>query len=223
MADIRNVFNGPFAHKHGHNYQWTEYTGKIPYPRPGTVGFCHVMSKITQWNKTQMLKFESKGSHQMMHTKSPLLFFPPSVREEPSLLVSDPQRTFQMRLWISSEPIPSCFIQFILSIAAPWWWELVWTIGTLPWWWIRWMLLMGAMKCSSWGQVRQLQGWLHMLGWSWFLSFFHANVVFDHNSLILLDRGTVQKVIVLPKDPTSMEELTLEEVEVFRVCLNVWS
>ena len=37
MADIRNVFNGPFAHKHGHNYQWTEYTGRIPYPRPGTV------------------------------------------------------------------------------------------------------------------------------------------------------------------------------------------
>uniref|UniRef100_A0AAR2M1D2 Sema domain, immunoglobulin domain (Ig), short basic domain, secreted, (semaphorin) 3Ga n=1 Tax=Pygocentrus nattereri TaxID=42514 RepID=A0AAR2M1D2_PYGNA len=36
MADIRNVFNGPFAHKHGHNYQWTAYTGKIPYPRPGT-------------------------------------------------------------------------------------------------------------------------------------------------------------------------------------------
>lgn len=32
-----------------------------------------------------------------------------------------------------------------------------------------------------------------------------------------LDQGTVQKVIVLPKDPTTMEELTLEEVEVFRV------
>lgn len=43
MADIRNVFNGPFAHKHGHNYQWTEYTGKIPYPRPGTVCFSHVI------------------------------------------------------------------------------------------------------------------------------------------------------------------------------------
>lgn len=39
MADVRNVFNGPFAHKHGHNYQWTEYNGKIPYPRPGTVSF----------------------------------------------------------------------------------------------------------------------------------------------------------------------------------------
>lgn len=35
---------------------------------------------------------------------------------------------------------------------------------------------------------------------------------------LIPDRGTVQKVIVLPKDPTSMEELTLEEVEVFRVC-----
>ena len=40
MSDIRNVFNGPFSHKHGHNYQWTPYTGKIPYPRPGTVRPC---------------------------------------------------------------------------------------------------------------------------------------------------------------------------------------
>ncbi|XP_043936050.1 semaphorin-3F-like [Protopterus annectens] len=36
MADIRTVFNGPFAHKEGHNYQWTPYAGKMPYPRPGT-------------------------------------------------------------------------------------------------------------------------------------------------------------------------------------------
>uniref|UniRef100_A0A3Q2DKZ5 Sema domain, immunoglobulin domain (Ig), short basic domain, secreted, (semaphorin) 3Fb n=1 Tax=Cyprinodon variegatus TaxID=28743 RepID=A0A3Q2DKZ5_CYPVA len=36
MADIRMVFNGPFAHKEGPNYQWVPYTGKIPYPRPGT-------------------------------------------------------------------------------------------------------------------------------------------------------------------------------------------
>lgn len=39
MADIRMVFNGPFAHKEGPNYQWVAYTGKIPYPRPGTVSF----------------------------------------------------------------------------------------------------------------------------------------------------------------------------------------
>lgn len=37
MADIRMVFNGPFAHKEGPNYQWMPYTGKMPYPRPGTV------------------------------------------------------------------------------------------------------------------------------------------------------------------------------------------
>ncbi|CAB1336488.1 unnamed protein product [Coregonus sp. 'balchen'] len=37
------------------------------------------------------------------------------------------------------------------------------------------------------------------------------------------DRGTVQKVIVLPKDPSTMEELTLEEVEVFRQQLYVSS
>uniref|UniRef100_A0A6Q2YHE6 Sema domain, immunoglobulin domain (Ig), short basic domain, secreted, (semaphorin) 3Fa n=1 Tax=Esox lucius TaxID=8010 RepID=A0A6Q2YHE6_ESOLU len=36
MADIRQVFNGPYAHKEGPNYQWVAYTGKIPYPRPGT-------------------------------------------------------------------------------------------------------------------------------------------------------------------------------------------
>lgn len=37
MADIRMVFNGPFAHKEGPNYQWVPYSGKMPYPRPGTV------------------------------------------------------------------------------------------------------------------------------------------------------------------------------------------
>uniref|UniRef100_A0A8C1IAJ1 Sema domain, immunoglobulin domain (Ig), short basic domain, secreted, (semaphorin) 3Fa n=1 Tax=Cyprinus carpio TaxID=7962 RepID=A0A8C1IAJ1_CYPCA len=36
MADVRMVFNGPFAHKEGPNYQWVAYQGKIPYPRPGT-------------------------------------------------------------------------------------------------------------------------------------------------------------------------------------------
>uniref|UniRef100_A0A8C4NF98 Semaphorin 3F n=1 Tax=Eptatretus burgeri TaxID=7764 RepID=A0A8C4NF98_EPTBU len=36
MADIRMVFNGPFAHKEGPSYQWVPYQGKIPYPRPGT-------------------------------------------------------------------------------------------------------------------------------------------------------------------------------------------
>lgn len=35
--------------------------------------------------------------------------------------------------------------------------------------------------------------------------------------LCITDRGTVQKVIVLPKDDLETEELMLEEVEVFKV------
>uniref|UniRef100_A0A6Q2Z245 Semaphorin-3C n=1 Tax=Esox lucius TaxID=8010 RepID=A0A6Q2Z245_ESOLU len=36
MADILTVFNGPFAHRDGPNFQWVAYQGRIPYPRPGT-------------------------------------------------------------------------------------------------------------------------------------------------------------------------------------------
>uniref|UniRef100_A0A8C6VE62 Semaphorin-3D n=1 Tax=Naja naja TaxID=35670 RepID=A0A8C6VE62_NAJNA len=36
LAAIRASFNGPFAHKEGFDYQWAEYKGRIPYPRPGT-------------------------------------------------------------------------------------------------------------------------------------------------------------------------------------------
>ncbi|XP_063064556.1 sema domain, immunoglobulin domain (Ig), short basic domain, secreted, (semaphorin) 3bl isoform X2 [Engraulis encrasicolus] len=35
MADIREVFNGPFAHKEGPQRQWGPYEGRVPYPRPG--------------------------------------------------------------------------------------------------------------------------------------------------------------------------------------------
>ena len=37
MADILTVFNGPFAHREGPNFQWVPFQGRIPYPRPGTV------------------------------------------------------------------------------------------------------------------------------------------------------------------------------------------
>lgn len=87
MADIRNVFNGPFAHKHGHNYQWTEYTGKIPYPRPGTVRYGHVISKVMQPCKPQT----------DLNMNKPLLSSRSSVQEERSLLVSVLPRTFRTR------------------------------------------------------------------------------------------------------------------------------
>ncbi|KFP16363.1 Semaphorin-3G, partial [Egretta garzetta] len=35
MADIWEVFNGPFAHRESPHHQWGAYEGRVPYPRPG--------------------------------------------------------------------------------------------------------------------------------------------------------------------------------------------
>ncbi|KAF6313470.1 semaphorin 3G [Rhinolophus ferrumequinum] len=35
MADIWEVFRGPFAHQDGPQHQWGPYGGKVPFPRPG--------------------------------------------------------------------------------------------------------------------------------------------------------------------------------------------
>ncbi|NWV77960.1 SEM3G protein, partial [Dasyornis broadbenti] len=35
MADIWEVFNGPFAHQESAHHQWGAYEGRVPYPRPG--------------------------------------------------------------------------------------------------------------------------------------------------------------------------------------------
>ncbi|XP_052534527.1 semaphorin-3G [Tympanuchus pallidicinctus] len=35
MTDIREVFNGPFAHQDSPLHQWGAYEGRVPYPRPG--------------------------------------------------------------------------------------------------------------------------------------------------------------------------------------------
>ncbi|XP_074770448.1 semaphorin-3G isoform X2 [Athene noctua] len=35
MADIREVFNGPFAHRESPYHRWGAYEGRVPYPRPG--------------------------------------------------------------------------------------------------------------------------------------------------------------------------------------------
>ncbi|XP_013829070.2 PREDICTED: semaphorin-3G isoform X1 [Capra hircus] len=35
MADIWEVFKGPFAHQDGPQHQWGPYGGKVPFPRPG--------------------------------------------------------------------------------------------------------------------------------------------------------------------------------------------
>lgn len=52
MADIREAFNGPFAHKEGPDYQWGAYEGRVPYPRPGVVSstlripYCRLLCRI---------------------------------------------------------------------------------------------------------------------------------------------------------------------------------
>ncbi|XP_051759083.1 LOW QUALITY PROTEIN: sema domain, immunoglobulin domain (Ig), short basic domain, secreted, (semaphorin) 3Ga [Ctenopharyngodon idella] len=140
MADIRNVFNGPFAHKHGHNYQWTTYTGKIPYPRPGTCpgGTFTPGLKSTKEFSDEAVNFIR--AHPLMHHP----VYP--IHKRPLVVRSGVDYRFT-------------------TIAVD--------------------------------QVDAVDGRYEVL----FLG---------------TDRGTVQKVIVLPKDPTTMEELTLEEVEVFR-------
>uniref|UniRef100_A0A8D2NLW4 Semaphorin 3F n=1 Tax=Zonotrichia albicollis TaxID=44394 RepID=A0A8D2NLW4_ZONAL len=116
MADIRMVFNGPFAHKEGPNYQWMPYTGKMPYPRPGTC---------------------------------PGGTFTPSMK--------------------STKDYPDEVINFMR--AHPLMFHAVYPTVALSTW---------ALWC-------------------------------------LADRGTVQKVIVLPRDDMETEELMLEEIEVFKV------
>lgn len=37
MEDVVRAFKGNFLHKEGPQYKWAEFTGKVPYPRPGTV------------------------------------------------------------------------------------------------------------------------------------------------------------------------------------------
>uniref|UniRef100_A0A3Q4MK60 Sema domain, immunoglobulin domain (Ig), short basic domain, secreted, (semaphorin) 3Ga n=1 Tax=Neolamprologus brichardi TaxID=32507 RepID=A0A3Q4MK60_NEOBR len=141
MADIRNVFNGPFAHKHGHNYQWTEYTGKIPYPRPGTC---------------------------------PGGTFTPGIQ--------------------SSKNFSDEAVNFIR--AHPLMFHSVYPIHRRP------LVVRTGVDYRYTALVVD-----------------QVDAVDGRYEVLFLgtDRGTVQKVIVLPKDPTSMEELTLEEVEVFRV------
>ncbi|KAJ8370149.1 hypothetical protein SKAU_G00101770 [Synaphobranchus kaupii] len=141
MADIRNVFNGPFSHKQGHSYQWTPYTGKIPYPRPGTCpgGTFTPGFRSTKEFSDQAVNF---------------------VRAHP--LMYHPVYPIHRRPLVVRTGVDYRFTTIAVD------------------------------------QVDAVDGRYEVL----FLG---------------TDRGTVQKVIVLPKDPSTTEELILEEVEVFRI------
>ncbi|XP_077307660.1 semaphorin-3F isoform X3 [Lithobates pipiens] len=140
MADIRMVFNGPFAHKEGPNYQWIPYTGKIPYPRPGTCpgGTFTPSMKSTKDYPDEVINF--MRTHPVMYNP----VYP--VHRQPLLVRTNVNYRFT-------------------TIAVD--------------------------------QVDAADGRYEVL----FLG---------------TDQGTVQKVIVLPKDDLETEELILEEVEVFK-------
>ncbi|XP_067417381.1 semaphorin-3F isoform X2 [Emydura macquarii macquarii] len=141
MADIRMVFNGPFAHKEGPSYQWVPYTGKMPYPRPGTCpgGTFTPSMKSTKDYPDEVINF--MRTHPLMyHAVYPTHRRPLVVRSN----------------------VPYKFTTVAVD------------------------------------QVDAADGRYEVL----FLG---------------TDRGTVQKVIVLPKDDLETEELMLEEVEVFKV------
>ncbi|XP_072537908.1 sema domain, immunoglobulin domain (Ig), short basic domain, secreted, (semaphorin) 3Gb isoform X1 [Salminus brasiliensis] len=140
MADIRNVFNGPFSHKHGHNYQWTPYTGKIPYPRPGT---CPGGTFTPGLHTTKAFSDEAIN----FVRAHPLMYHP---------IYPTHKRPLVVRTGVDYR---------FTTIAVD--------------------------------MVDAVDGRYEVL----FLG---------------TDRGTVQKVIVLPKDTSTTEELILEEVEVFR-------
>ncbi|XP_060713901.1 semaphorin-3F isoform X2 [Tachysurus vachellii] len=141
MADVRMVFNGPFSHKEGPNYQWVAYTGKIPYPRPGTCpgGTFTPNMKSTKDYPDEVINF--MRNHPTMYNS----VYP--VHKRPLVVRTNVDYEFT-------------------TIAVD--------------------------------QVTAADGSYEVL----FLG---------------TDRGTVQKVIVLPRDDLQTEELILEEVEVFKV------
>ncbi|KAG9340315.1 hypothetical protein JZ751_021762 [Albula glossodonta] len=153
MADIRNVFNGPFSHKQGHSYQWTPYTGKIPYPRPGT---CPGGTFTPGFRSTKEFSDEAVN----FVRAHPLMYHPVyPVHRRPLVVRTGVDYRFT-------------------TIAVD--------------------------------QVDAVDGRYEVL-------FLGTGKIQPTSHHLPPDRGTVQKVIVLPKDPHTTEELILEEVEVFRI------
>ncbi|KAH0628855.1 hypothetical protein JD844_010453 [Phrynosoma platyrhinos] len=147
MADIRTVFNGPFAHKEGHNYQWGPYMGRVPYPRPGACpgGTFTPGLRSTRGFSDELVTF---------------------VRAHP--LMYNAVYPLQRRPLLVRTNVPYSFTTLAVDL------------------------------------VDAVDGRYEVL----FLG---------------TDQGTVQKVIVLPKEQGVLEELTLEEVEVFKQQLYVSS
>ncbi|XP_062853051.1 semaphorin-3C isoform X1 [Trichomycterus rosablanca] len=140
MADILTVFNGPFAHRDGPNFQWTAFQGRMPYPRPGTC---------------------------------PGGAFTPHIRSTKEF--SDEVVTFMRNHPLMFNPVyPAARRPLLLRTHADY-----------------------KYTAIAVDQVHAADGLYHVL----FLG---------------TDRGTVQKVVVLPTNRSLDEDLILEELQVFK-------
>ncbi|XP_005142331.3 semaphorin-3G isoform X1 [Melopsittacus undulatus] len=83
MADIREVFNGPFAHRESPHHQWGAYEGRVPYPRPGVCP-----SKTTNQPRRQYSTTKDFPDEVLHFTRAhPLMYKPVYPRHRRPLLV----------------------------------------------------------------------------------------------------------------------------------------
>lgn len=164
-------------------------------------------------------------------------FFINSVPEALSPPTWNPQRITQTRSSTSWETTPPCTMPYTRYTSAPWWSEPTWTTSSPRSQWTRWPLQTGATRCCSWAQVGALSPqWTlradrfrDLLRWRKWVQRRRSRAPSSASEnihradvellIVVADRGTVQKVIVLPRDDLQTEELVLEEVEVFKVSL----
>ncbi|KAG9329882.1 hypothetical protein JZ751_028707 [Albula glossodonta] len=171
MADIRNVFNGPFSHKHGHNYQWTAYTGKIPYPRPGTVISVAVAVAVAA----------------IVAVEAPVGSVPSTTVDVNQMACPGGTFTPDLR---STKQFSDEAVNFVRN--HPLMYHPVYPIHKRP------LVVRTGVDYRFTTVAVDL-----------------VDAVDGRYEVLFLgtDRGTVQKVIVLPKDPSTLEEVILEEVE----------
>ncbi|NXU12539.1 SEM3G protein, partial [Pardalotus punctatus] len=83
MADIREVFNGPFAHRESPQHQWGAYEGRVPYPRPGVCP-----SKTTNQPRRQYSSTKDFPDEVLHFARAhPLMYKPVYPRHRRPLLV----------------------------------------------------------------------------------------------------------------------------------------
>ncbi|CAB1336291.1 unnamed protein product [Coregonus sp. 'balchen'] len=72
MQDVVRAFKGNFYHKEGPQYKWAEFTGKVPYPRPGTCPSSTYGSYSSTWEYPDDVIFFSRTHPLLQEAVLPL-------------------------------------------------------------------------------------------------------------------------------------------------------